>query len=418
MTAEGLAIAPAAEEDCWAHFVVIQVIQNTDPPGRGLPVQAGRDFLIEWQAACARLTARVEHLSPSRALLDLGTCTDVEALGAVQGLLAHLATRDIPVRSGIAPTGCLAELALLRAPAHIAVRLISPDEAAELLYRTPVDILPRLHVAGIAREISSDVVERLHGYGLRTLGQVGRLGELALRRQFGAQIGSVLAAIAVGRDPRPLSPTPPPASLRVRLRISADAVKPEQVPAVLAYFAEQVAEHLHVLGRQIRTLQLAVSWEAGAQQTAMHTLQQPTNDLALLLDALQRLLLPLVAPGRSLADLHLTLLDFAPVAPEQATFWRTRPQRTAALGAIADTLMRRHGMPILLSPHLVAPDAVFPEERHALIAAGISCTGITGSTGSTGSTMAPTRPDAEQHLPCGTSSKDVWQDVPQHLHWW
>lgn len=409
MSAEGLVIAPAAEEDGWAHCFV--VIQRMEPLDGGFPARTGRDLSFAWQRACGHLTRRVEYLSPTCALLDLGTCTAAEALGAVQSLLAHLAVCDMPARAGIAPSGCLAKLALLRAPASVAVRLVSPDEAPALLHTTPVALLPRLRVAGVAGEISPAVVERLQSYGLRTLGQVGRLGELALRRQFGARIGAVLAALATGHDPRPLSPTPPPASLRVRLRVPAGALESEQVPAVLAHFAGQVARHLRELGRHARTLQLVICWETGARQQAAHTFQQPTSDPVLLLDALRRLLVPRLAPHDAITSLHLTLLDFAPVTPEQATFWRTHAQRRAALEAVAGTLTRRHGKPLLLAPRLTEPDAVFPEERYALTH-GLSDLALADTE------AAPARADSHQPVPCSDGPWDVWHDVPRRLHWW
>ena len=399
--------AAAADEKSGVHFVALQ---RVEPPGGEPPAQRGHDPSVmrqagpvgqEWQTACRRLTARVELLSPTRALLDLGACTDAEAVVAVQGLLVYLARWDIPARAGIAPSGCLAELALLRATAHGAVRRISSSDAPAVLATTPVALLPQLCFADA---VTPAVVARLHGYGLRTLGHVARVGELALRRQFGAHVGSILAALATGRDPRPLSPTPPPASLRVRLRVPGGAVAPERLPAVLAHVAGQVARHLCAMGRHAGTLQVAVCWETGARQQVAHTLRQPTSDPALLRDALLRLLLPLLAPGVAITDVHLTLLDLAPVAPEQAAFWRTHTQRLAAIGEMADTLTRRHGKPLLLAPQLIAPDAVFSEERHALIARG---------TETLPSTLSPAAPAVPAPSP-----RDAWQTVPHRLHWW
>ena len=395
---------PAAEEGNGPHFVFVQ----TQLDREALAAHPAYEARPEWFAVCARLTTRAERLSDATAMLDLGQCSDAEALDAASGLLAHLTRLAIPARVGIAASGCLAELTLLRAHGPTPIRLLTSADAAPFLHRIPVEVLSRL---SCARTLTPATIERLQHYGLRTFAHVARLGEQALRRQFGGHTGAVLAAIVCGRDPRPLSPTPPAAALCIRLRIPAGAGEPERLPTVLSQFAENVARHLLERGKQTRSLRLVAHWESGARHRMAFTLQRHTNEPALLLDALWRLLRPRLTATTSLAALWLTLHDFAPMTPEQETFWRTRAQRLNAIEDVADTMTRRYGHSVLLSARLSTPDAVFHTERYTLHP-------TTSVTVADTSAAAPPHADAQQPPPFADVQRDVWQDAPHHLHWW
>ena len=57
-----------------------------------------------------------------------------------------------------------------------------------------------------------------------------------------------------------------------------------------------------------------------------------------------------------------------PARPAQTAFWRHRDRQRAALETAGEALVKRHGRPMLLVPHLSTPDAIFTEERYALSA--------------------------------------------------
>jgi hypothetical protein len=372
-----------------------------------------------WLAACRDLTPAVERLSPRRALLDLGVCSLDDARAALEALMWRVARTGQRVRAGIAPGLTLAELAALMAPPDQPLLALTPDALQIFLRRVPVTALLHLAAAGPDRvppSITPEIVERLERYGLRRLGDLARLSEPALRRQFGAA-GGFLAAVAAGRDERPLQPTPPPVEWRARLRLGS-AAAPERVLAALEPFGAWMAARLRREGRQTRRLRVRLRWECGCAQHAHLSLREHTHDAALLTQELCRLVAALlVAHGllatgdgahtQALDGLWIALGDFAPVFPSQASFWRTREQQLAAARLVADTLARRHGRPLLLHTEPAQPAAVYHEERLQLAALPAA-----------ERTRAPRQARRRDATRLSVVPDGPWQTVPQRLHWW
>ncbi len=355
----------------------------------------------DWLAACYRVTPRVERLSARDAVLDLGRCTEEEALAAMRSLIAKLARSRVKARTGIGPSLCLAHLVLLTAPTHASIAAIGPDDAAALLHRAPITVLTSLHPTGA---ITAEDIARMQSFGLRTLGQVARLGQLALRRQFGDTVGRFLFNVCRGVDPRPFKSTPEPASLHLRLCI-AEPVTPDHMLVALPRFAQQVAKRLKRRHRRARALRLDLRWESGAIATASVQLREHIGDPRLLTQELTCLFSRCLdtSPHGLLAELRLTLSDLAPASPEQMTFWPERPRRNAALLSVADALAKRHGHAMLLTPLLTEPAAIFAEESYHLAESREEEPGKIAHS-------APIIQPADD--------RDPWQGVPQHLHWW
>ncbi|GAC1450933.1 MAG: hypothetical protein PVSMB4_10320 [Ktedonobacterales bacterium] len=366
----------------------------------------GTQAPAEWIATCYRVTPRVERLAASCALLDLGMCAEDEARALLRSLLRHLAWGGVPVRAGIGPSRSLAELAAFRAPEDEPLRLVSAAEAPAFLRAMPVSALAQLHPAGL---VPPEVIERLERFGLRTLGQVARIGEGALRRQFGGSIGTVLAAVSCARDERPLHPTPPAVWESVQLGFTP-AASPERALAALPGLAKRIALRLREQGRSPRALRLSLRWESGSIQRRQLALRAATNDPALLDQELRRLFFALLQthqtqpPLAAIEKLAVGLGDCAPSTLEQASMWRTQAQRRAAVQVMADTLTRRHGRPLLMQSRLAVPAAIFTEERYRLAppAAGGAREEGRGVPG----------------IAAAEQVTSPWQHVPQRLHWW
>jgi hypothetical protein len=388
--------------------------------------EVGEGWEAGWLAACRRLTPRVEAVPPRRALLDLGTCTLEEARAALEELLGWLACAGVRARAGVAPGLTLAQLAAGTATARRPLVVVPPDTAAAWLQSVPVRALPQLRAE---ERVTPEIVARLEGYGLRTLGHLTRVGEPALRRQFG-MAGALLAAAAVGRDVGPLQPIPLPDEACARLRLGSGA-PPDRVLAALAPFARRVAARLRQQGRQTRTLRVGLRWECGCTQHARLSLRQPTDDPTVLAQEVRRLVLPMLrthgeraegqrtegeaAHPQALDGLQLALGDFAPALPVQATFWRTRAQQLAAAGVTAEALARQHGRPLLLQLQAARPAAIFEEQCHRLIAFSESAPASAARLGQH-SRSGRDRVAARSRAALGLA--DPWAAVPQRLHWW
>jgi hypothetical protein len=219
-----------------------------------------------------------------------------------------------------------------------------------------------------------ELVERLRRYGLRTLGHVARLGEAALRRQFGERAGALLAAAARGEDAAPLTVTPAPARLSFRMR--CDALPAERVLAALPVVALRLARRLHMQGRRVGSLALWVWWEAGGVRQIRVHLRGQTAEASVLARELRRLFVSLLQPGEQITpratdgicDLRIVLGDLAPARPTQAAFWQPHAQRREALAGLEEVLAQRYPRSerrLLAVPRRTAP-AVFHEERYTL----------------------------------------------------
>lgn len=356
-----------------------------------------------WITACYHVTPRVERLAASSALLDLGVCAADEACALLRGLVRHLAWEGVQARVGIGPSRSVAELAALHAPADEPL-LVAAAEAPAFLRTMPVSTLAHLHPEGL---VPPEVIARLERFGLRTLGQVERIGESALRRQFGGAIGTVLAAVSGARDDRPLHPTPQAVWECVRVGFTP-AASPERALAALPRLTKRIALRLREQGRSLRALRLSLRWESGSIQRRQLALRAATHDPALLDQELRRLLCALLPPRQgawpraAIEQLTVGLGDFAPSTLEQATMWRTPEQRLAAVRVVAETLTRRHGRPLLAYPRLAVPAAIFAEERYQLA--------LSGAAGADG--------EATRRSHVVEPATSAWQHVPQRLHWW
>ncbi|HEV2404819.1 MAG TPA: hypothetical protein VGR88_05175, partial [Ktedonobacterales bacterium] len=282
--------------------------------------------------------------------------------------------------------------------------LIATADAPAFLRGVPVTALAALHGHD---GVTPEVVERLRHYGLRTLGHLARLGEPALRRQFG-KAGAFLAAVAAGRDARPLQTTTRSPRQHFRLRFPAGA-NVERVLAILPRFARRVMARLRRRQRAGGTLQLSVRCESGRLGHMRLTLRRPTGDARTLAQEIRRMLdalLPAASRGEwdgaTIEELRLTVGDFALAVPEQMTLWRTQTQRRVVVETVAETLARRHGRPLVLAANCAAPAAVFAEDRYRFSAL------------SAPTEQAPVSGGARMR----ETGDTPWRQVPQRLHWW
>src|SRR5437588_3111371 len=139
-------------------------------------------------------TPLVEGLSIDEAFVDVG------GLRRVSGTPTEIAVRlrqkvlervGLPITVGVARTKFLAKVASgVAKPDGLLV--VPPDAELAFLHPLPVDRL-----WGVGRVTA----RRLHDQGIRTVGQVARMGEGRLVSLLGAGLGRHLWALAENRDP-------------------------------------------------------------------------------------------------------------------------------------------------------------------------------------------------------------------------
>ncbi len=145
----------------------------------------------------AQTTPVVEGLSIDEAFLDVGGLRRISGTPteiAVQLRRAVLEQVGLRITVGVARTKFLAKVASgVAKPDGLLV--VPPDGELAFLHPLPVE---RLWGVGPA------TAGRLHGRGLKTVGQVAQITETALESMLGRAAGRHLHALAHNRDPRPV----------------------------------------------------------------------------------------------------------------------------------------------------------------------------------------------------------------------
>ena len=359
-----------------------------------------------WLAACYRVTSRVIRLSTTSIALDLGSCTDQEALAVAQGLADRLRLLNLHARIGIGPTLPVAHLATLTYSASQRIALVSMAAVSAFLKPLPVASLCALSLPIF---IAEEAVLRLRRYGVRRLGQLARLDEPTLRRQFGA-VGAHFAALARGEDLIAFHPTPPAPALHFRTRFTA-SLRVEEALRRLPHLAQEIASRLRALGQTTGALTLTVWWDSGGVERVQETLREPTQETYPLTQRLAYLLTSLLRDhcvSSEIARLDVRLSALAPLRPRQDTLWSLpRPLREERLRkalTLAETLAQRHRRPVLLAVRSRYAAATFSEDRYRL--APLSADTLLGAQADT---LSP--PSRRRH-------SDRWQETPIQPHWW
>jgi hypothetical protein len=354
--------------------------------------------------ACYRLTSRVKPITTDSALLDLGRCTATEALCALQNLLARLALHGAEGRACIGPTPVVAQLAsqwVARADAQ-QLFLVSTADTPGFLRQAPIE---RLLTLTPPDAITGETLAHLRRSGVRTLGQLARLDELTLRRQFG-RMGGHLAALAEGKSLHPFNPTPPPRTLRFCLR-STDPFSADDALRQLPRLATGMAKALHAQRYETGQITVIIQWASGACVCLIHPLRQRVHTSRLLTQELARVVDSALrqSGGEQIDAIRCTLSNLRRPQPSQPLLLpqgrSPRSARQAQTRDLADTLTQRRKRTALLSSQRVAEHAIFSEDGYILA----PFSDIQGRA------IA-----AESHV--SARRQDGWQDTSLRLHWW
>ncbi|MFN8019134.1 MAG: hypothetical protein U0P45_13570 [Acidimicrobiales bacterium] len=131
---------------------------------------------------------------------------------------------------------------------------------------------------------------KLHARGIRTVGDVAALEEAALVGLLGPGGGHHLHALAHNQDPRRVEVGRRRRSIGSQQALGRRPRSPEQLDAVLVGLVDRVARRLRGAERVGRTVVLRVRLGDFTRYARSHTLSEPTDETAVLLGALRRLL--------------------------------------------------------------------------------------------------------------------------------
>jgi DNA polymerase IV len=282
-------------------------------------------------------TPVVEGLSIDEAFLD------VRGLRRLAGPAPEIAVRlrhrildevGLPITVGIARTKFLAKVASAVAKPDGLLE-VPPDGELAFLHPLPVERL-----WGVGRVTA----EKLHGRGLRTVGQVAALDEQILVWMLGRAAGRHLHALAHNRDPRPVWVGRRRRSIGSQRALGTRPRSFEEIDATLVAIVDRVARRLRKGKRVCRTVVLRLRFRDFTRATRSQTMPQATAKTRVILETARALLataLPLVeAQGLTLVGISLTNLEDEDRVQLAIPFERWHD---AALDAALDAVRDRYG---------------------------------------------------------------------------
>jgi DNA polymerase IV len=303
------------------------------PPRMGVYAKASKAVFEVFR----HTTPLVEGLSIDEAFLDVG------GLRAISGTPTEIAIRlraevrervGLPITVGVARTKFLAKVASgVAKPDGLLV--VRPDGELAFLHPLPVE---RLWGVGPV------TAGKLRARGVRTVGEVARLGEPTLVSLVGQAAGRHLHALAHNRDPRPVDTGRRRRSIGSQRALGRSPKTPDDLDAVLIGLVERVTRRMRSAGRAGRTVVLRLRFDDFSRASRSHTLPWPTAHTATILATARALLLtamPMIErQGVTLVGVAVANLDDSGYIQLTLPFDR---QAGSALDAALDQVRERFG---------------------------------------------------------------------------
>ncbi|MEI3868708.1 DNA polymerase IV [Microbacterium sp. CCNWLW134] len=286
-------------------------------------------------------TPLVEGLSIDEAFLEVGGLRRIA--GPPADIAARLRERvraevGLPISVGVARTKFLAKVAsAVSKPDGLLV--VEPGEEEAFLLPLPVE---RLWGVG------AKTAEKLHGLGIRTVGQLAELEAATAERLLGRAAGAHLHALARLRDPRPVDTTRRRRSIGSQRALGTRPRTPDELDTILSQIVDRLARRLRDGDRVCRSVVLRLRFGDYTKATRSRTLRFPTDRTSVLTDTARMLLaaaLPTITErGITLIGLSLSHLEHADsVQPELPLDFTGGDQIDGALDDVLDRLRDRFG---------------------------------------------------------------------------
>jgi DNA polymerase-4 len=294
-------------------------------------------------------TPLVEGLSIDEAFLD------VRGLERLAGSPTDIAERlrrkvrsevGLPITVGIARTKFLAKVASAVAKPN-GLLLVPPDDELGFLHPLPVERL-----WGVGRVTAA----KLHGRGLRTVGQVAGLDEAMLVCLLGRASGRHLHALAHNRDPRPVQTGRRRRSIGSQRALGRRPTSLEAIDSSVIAIVDRISRRLRAGRRACRTVVLRLRFDDFTRATRSLTMPRLTDQSETILAAARSLFataIPLIERrGITLVGISLTNLEDA----ERVQLTLTEDWRPYALDAALDEVRERFGFSSVTRGVLVGRD--------------------------------------------------------------
>jgi DNA polymerase IV len=246
-------------------------------------------------------TPLVEGLSIDEAFLDVGGLSRVSGTPveiAVRLRRAILERVGLAITVGVARTKFLAKVASAVAkPDGLCV--VRPAQEREFLYPLPVE-----RVWGVG-PVTAD---KLRSRGLRTVGEVAQVPEVALISMLGRASGRHIHALVHLRDPRPVQVGRRRGSIGSQHALGRRRRSPDDIDTIVIELVDRVTRRMRKAGRYGRTVVVRLRFDDFSRATRSHTLARATAETDTIL-TIARALLATAMPA--IARQGLTLVGIA-----------------------------------------------------------------------------------------------------------
>jgi DNA polymerase IV len=279
----------------------------------------------------------VEGLSIDEAFLD------VRGLERISGTAAEIAAQlrrairervGLPITVGVARTKFLAKVASgVAKPDGL---LVVPPEG-ELAFLHP---LPLERLWGVGSVTSKKLGER----GIKSVGEVAKLGEAALVSMLGGAAGRRLHALAHNHDPRPVRSRRRRRSIGAQRALGRSPRSWDALDAVLVGLVDRLARRLRAARRACRTIVLRLRFDDFSRATRSHTLLEATTQTQTILATGRGLLataMPMIE-RRGITLIGVALGNLEDEGATQLALPYDR-ERVSALDATLDAVRDRFG---------------------------------------------------------------------------
>ena len=292
----------------------------------------------------------VEGLSIDEAFLD------ARGLRRISGTAAEIAARlrrdvrervGLPITVGVARTKFLAKVASgVAKPDGLLV--VEPERELAFLHPLPVE---RLWGVGAV------TAAKLRDRGIRTVGEVARLPEVALVGLLGRAAGRQLHALAHNRDPRRVRTGRRRRSIGAQHALGRSPRSWKALDAVLLGLVDRLARRLRAARRVCRTVVLRLRFDDFSRATRSHTLSDATAQTRTILATARGLLaaaMPMIErQGITLVGVALGNLSDDGSIQLALPFDR---ERASALDTALDDVRERYGSAAITRAVLLGRD--------------------------------------------------------------
>ena len=215
-------------------------------------------------------TPWVERVSIDEAFLDVAG--SVHLFGAPAAIAATIRGRvrdelGLPVSVGVATTKHLAKVASQVAKPD---GIVVVDRGAERAFLDPLPVELIWGVGAATRE-------RLHGAGIRTVGELAASSPSTLQRLLGTAIGTKLGFLAANEDQRSVEGGRRAKSMGAQAALGRRAVSRTLLWSTFAFVADRVAPRLRAARRAGRTVTVRVRFVGMRSVTRSITLPWPVS---------------------------------------------------------------------------------------------------------------------------------------------